>query len=142
MAVAFALGSAHGCHTTRVTIAHLCMHIFTADFYEILRTMCLLMGAMARKQGTMTEGRLPKLATVAAAIALGSALGGQAPPASQAYASVDAAREGALALAGQAAAATAERYASSVRLQALGGQVLPLLPVQRRTPQILASTAA
>ncbi|KAK9827325.1 hypothetical protein WJX81_005191 [Elliptochloris bilobata] len=72
--------------------------------------------------GTLTEGRLPKPAIVTIAITLGSALGGQASAASEAYASINTANEGALTLAGQAAAAAAERYASSVRLQALGGQ--------------------
>ncbi len=71
----------------------------------------------------MTEGRPPKPAAVAVAVTLGSALGGHAEPAAAAYASADAAREAAVGLAGRAAAAAAERYAGSVRLQALAGQV-------------------
>ena len=74
-------------------------------------------------QGTMTEGRLTKPAVVSVCVTVGSALGGLAPAASEVYAVLDAAQASALVLAGRAAADAAERYASSVRLQALAGQV-------------------
>ena len=51
MAVAFALGSAHGSHTTRVTIAHLHMHILTADIYDIFRTMVPTHGCHGMQTG-------------------------------------------------------------------------------------------
>ena len=74
----------------------------------------------------MTEGRLPKPAVVSVCVMVGSALGGLAPAASEVYAVLDAARDSALVLTGRAAADAAQRYASSVRLQALGGQVQAL----------------
>jgi len=84
----------------------------------------------------MTEGRPPKPAAVAVTVALGSALGGHAEPAAAAYANADAAREAAMGLAGRGAAAAAERYAGSVRLQALAGQVRDprAPPASRRLP--------
>ena len=74
----------------------------------------------------MTEGRLPKPAVVSVCVTVGSALGGLGPAACEVYAVLDAVQDSALGLAGRAAADAAERYASSVRLQALAGQVQAL----------------
>lgn len=71
----------------------------------------------------MTEERLPKEAAVEMSVVVGSALGGEAEPVKGVYASVGAAREAAEDVAGRAARAAAQLYASTLRLQALTGQV-------------------
>lgn len=75
----------------------------------------------------MTEERLPKEATVEMTVLVGSALGGEAEPVKGVYASIGAAREAAEEVAGRAARAAGHLYASSLRLQALTGQVCAIL---------------
>ena len=75
-------------------------------------------------QGAMTEERLPKEAAVQVAIALGTSVGGEADEASRLFSSIDRAQAGVAALAGSSAAAAAQLYESTARVQAMTGQVL------------------
>jgi hypothetical protein len=74
-------------------------------------------------QGVMTEGRIPKEATVKLEVRMGSAVGGQAQPQSRVFSSVAEAREAAPGLAGGVAKAATDAYVSAVRLQSLMGEV-------------------
>lgn len=72
-------------------------------------------------KGTMTPGRMPVVALLQLSAAFGSTVGGQSGTAVAAFASFDAAHEGAIAVTGAAARAAAGDFASAVRLQAMTG---------------------
>lgn len=76
-------------------------------------------------QGAMTEGRFPREATVQLAMTMGTSVGGEAGQMSRLFSSIDRAQEGVAELAGSSAAAAAQLYESTARVQALTGQVRP-----------------
>lgn len=74
-------------------------------------------------QGAQTEGRLPREALLQLSVGLGTAVSDAPQQATALYASLDDARAGVTALAGAAARAAAGGYASTMRLQAMMGEV-------------------
>ena len=80
-------------------------------------------GDRALLQGTITEERLPKEATVQLAMTMGTSVGGEASQVRRSFLSVDRAQEGIYELAGSSSAAAVQLYESTARVQAMTGQV-------------------
>ncbi len=76
----------------------------------------------------MTEGRVPREASVQLAATTGSSMGGSGEACVRAFTDVKAAQGGLLSLAGISAAAAAAEYTSYARVQAMTGQVGKLNP--------------
>jgi hypothetical protein len=74
-------------------------------------------------QGARTAERLPREALLQLGVTLGTAVSDAPAQATELFASIEHAREGATALAGTAARAAAGGYASTMRLQAMMGEV-------------------
>ena len=74
-------------------------------------------------QGAMTEERLPKEASVQVAMIMGTSVGGDAGQVIRLFSSLDRAKEGVPALAGSSCRAAVQLYESTVRVQAMTGQV-------------------
>lgn len=71
----------------------------------------------------MTLGRVPAPALLELSAAFGSLMTGESGTATASFATLDAAHEATIAVAGSAARAAAGDYASAVRLQAMTGSV-------------------
>jgi hypothetical protein len=74
-------------------------------------------------QGARTAERLPREAMLELGVTLGTAVSEAPAQATEVFASIEHAREGVTALAGAAARAAAGGYASTMRLQAMMGEV-------------------